>query len=106
MAEIILELQRKPCDWCVNMSGPAAATLYVGPGIFRDLDSDHSYGIPVCSGCGGIGSIVAGGDFKARVKRISGLRFKYCPMDNLPELPAILCHNFLKELIREIIELY
>lgn len=69
-------LQSKSCDWCSGGS-----FLDIRPGKFRDFDSDLSYGIPVCGGCGGLGVQYEIEDYKERTRRICDLRFKYCPTD-------------------------
>lgn len=49
----------KKCDWCQGGS-----SLDIGTGCFRDIDSDFSYGIPICGGCGGLGRQVINLDFR------------------------------------------
>ena len=67
----------KPCSWCTPKG-----ELYLGPGKFRDIDSDVSYGIPVCSGCGGLGVVVNSDEFQKSISDIHKLRFAYCPIGN------------------------
>lgn len=69
--------QMKDCFWCSSVN-----ELYLGPGKFRDFDSDFSYGIPICGGCGGFGKQINTNEFKKTAKRILKLRFEYCPMDS------------------------
>lgn len=67
------------CWWCSGKND--SYHLNVGPGIFRDFDSDLSYGIPICGGCGGLGFQYETEDFKERTQKIMDLRFKYRPSD-------------------------
>lgn len=90
------------CDWCCGSS-----ILNVGPGYFRDTDSDTSYGIPVCGGCGGLGfGFMDSADYKERRERIFTLRFTYCPVDDLPSPNAGMRLKTLRQLEREVKELY
>ena len=90
------------CDWCC-LGGP----LNIGPGKFRDFDSDFAYGIPICGGCGGLGRQYASDDFKARAKRIMELRFKYCPGPEEESWPSEdLREKYRAELEKEVIELW
>jgi len=90
------------CWWCSKDS-----SLNVAPGWFRDFDSDLSYGIPVCGGCGGLGIQFDSDDFKERTDKIMKLRFEYCPQD--PEKMAALTIpqklNILKSIEQEVIDL-
>ena len=96
------DMTKVRCEWC---SGTSA--LNIGPGQFRDFDSDTSYGIPVCGGCGGLGfGFADSADYQERRKRIMKLRFTYCPVDGLPAPNGGMRLKALKELEREIKELY
>lgn len=95
-------METKPCSWCTR--GP----LQIGSGLFRDFDSDLSYGIPICPGCGGLGVEIVSDDFKTRTKRIGDLRSAYCPVESvpLPDYPVPLRLKALKGIEREITELW
>ncbi|MDP2934268.1 MAG: hypothetical protein Q8N59_00635 [bacterium] len=92
---------KEACDWCCGGS-----ILDCGSGVFRDFDSDLSYGVPVCGGCGGLGRIVKNEDFEARTQRIMDLRFEYCPVDSCPDLPIVIQVKKLEALINEVTELF
>lgn len=94
--------KEKICDSCCS-SGPLS--LGIGPGRFRDLDSDYSYGIDICPFCGGLARQIDSDDFRARAKRIRDQRNKYCPITGLP-VPAIVRLQILEEMISEIKELF
>lgn len=65
------------CWWCCG-GGPAD----VGPGIFRDFDSDVRGNFPVCLNCGGLGITVDTDDFRVRAHRIGVLRGMLDPGGN------------------------
>lgn len=90
----------RSCDWCCGGS-----ILDVGSGIFRDFDSDFSYGVPVCPGCGGLGIIVDSTRFKELSDKIYRLRFEYCPGGG-KELPQEELRKKFKELIGAVQEIY
>lgn len=92
-------MDMKKCDRCNGSS-----SLNVAPGFFRDLDSDSSYGIPVCGDCGGLGMQYGGEEFKSRTKEIMKLRFEYCPIHEDPP-PAIVRFQKLSALREKIIAL-
>ncbi len=89
------------CTWCRSGS-----TLDCGSGHFRDFDSDFSYGIDVCGGCGGLGRQINVEDFRQRTQRIINLRFEYCPTsgDISPAMSIRL--EKLEALIYEVSELF
>ncbi len=70
------QLNFEACDWCSGSS-----SLNVGPGIFRDIDWEPmagiGIGIPVCGGCGGLGTQYESEDFKSKVKAIGDLRYQF-----------------------------
>jgi tetratricopeptide (TPR) repeat protein len=79
--------------------------LNIGPGACRDIDSEVSYGIPICGGCGGLGFIVDTEDFLARAREIARARSAYCPSDG-PRPPDVLMLGALEALVREVKEHY
>jgi hypothetical protein len=86
--------------------------LNLGPGYFRDFDSDYSYGIPVCGGCGGIGTEILGDEsFRLSAKIVMDSRFRYCPTDSAnlslkePRNPQEALNN-LRDLITEVVRHY
>lgn len=95
--------QNSPCDWCCR-----GGSLDIGSGAFRDFDSDFSYGIPVCGGCGGVGRTVNTSEFRERANRVMELRFLYCPSDSdrLGPLPPCLLHVRLEALITAVKDMY
>jgi tetratricopeptide (TPR) repeat protein len=95
------KLKESICDWCCGGS-----ILDCGIGCFRDVDSDFSYGIPVCGGCGGLGRQIKNDDFEARRERILKLRFEYCPTDNEEEATIGVKVKKLEALINEVTELF
>jgi hypothetical protein len=100
--EMTEKLKEVVCDWCCGGS-----ILDIGAGMFRDFDSDLSYGIPVCGGCGGLGKQIENDDFKARINRILELRFEYCPVDpSSAEVSVGIKIEKLEALIREVTELF
>ncbi len=93
------DTKQEECDWCRKTS-----LLYTEVGHFRDFDSDYSYGIGICPGCGGVGVTYEIEEFKQRVERIRKLRKEYC----LPNEGTRSDIRFkkLRVLIREVIELH
>jgi len=100
-------IEKEPCWWCKPgpNSGPATLELVIGSGAFRDFDSDTSYGIPVCGGCGGLGYQYPGNDFEEKTKEIMKLRFEYCPTDGRTLPPEVKLAK-LQGLRAKISELY
>lgn len=64
-----------PCFGC-NSGG----SLDIGPGAFRDFDSDLADGIPVCGGCGGTGLTIDSSEFRKSAESIMNARFAFTPM--------------------------
>jgi len=95
------KIKEEICDWCQRGS-----SLDIGSGYFRDIDSDFSYGVAVCGGCGGLGRQIINSDFRERVGKISKLRFEYCPLPLSEEIPEVVKLKKLKELIGEVTELF
>ena len=87
------------CDWCC---GPSE--LNIGPGYFSDYDSDLSYGIPLCGGCGTLGIRVDSEEFKTAARSIMKLRFEYCPdpREPGPKVPAIIRVQKLEQIEKEV----
>ena len=94
-------LSVRACSWCRRGS-----PLDVGPGIFRDVDSDQTYGIPVCGGCGGLGHEMDDPDFKESCGRILQLRMAYCPTSGLPVVSPGVRLKALLELEERVKALY
>lgn len=90
------------CEWCCGDS-----CLNIGTGMFRDVDSDTSYGIPVCSGCGGLGfGIPEDKVYQALREQVFTLRFEYCPQDSLPKPPHGARLASLRALIETVTKIY
>lgn len=91
------------CTWCC---GSDHAGLNLGAGLFRDVDSDFSYGIPVCGGCGGLGFTIPGKKFRKSTETIMNLRFAFCPPSTEVPLPNVLRLQRLQALITAVKEHY
>jgi len=83
--------EEQPCSWCQG-----GGDLDVGPGIFRDFDSDLGDGIPVCGGCGGIGRQINSPNFRKQAENIMKLRFAYHKARGLDRL------SILKTLVEKV----
>lgn len=94
-------MEKNICSWCGGGSA-----LDIGSGIFSDFDSDCSYGIPVCPGCGGLGVTVNEEKFEALRSDIFRLRFEYCPVSGNKKLTEEEKEQKKKELLEAVRKIY